>query len=84
MQPISCHECGTRVLVEKYSAIHTSVQWLGDAEATCPEFAAHADQGRPSSSVPSCLALRESIRAAAREGLIPESRFSEPAPLPVR
>ncbi|WP_112469370.1 hypothetical protein [Streptomyces triticisoli] len=82
MQPITCHECGTRVLVEKYSEIHTSVQWLEDAEAACPEFARLAEQGTHSAFVSTCMALRRSIGAAVREGRVPESRFSEPAPLP--
>ncbi|MFF3933863.1 hypothetical protein [Streptomyces hirsutus] len=84
MQPVKCSACDTRVLVAKYSAIHTSVQWLSDAEESCPGFAASAGRGRPSAFVPSCPRLRETIGAAARDGLITESRFREPAPLPGR
>ncbi|MFI8306677.1 hypothetical protein ACIF80_25220 [Streptomyces sp. NPDC085927] len=84
MQPVKCGACDTRVLVAKYSEIHTSVQWLSEAEETCPEFAAAAGEGRPSAFVPSCPRLRETIGAATRDGLIPESRFSEPAPLPAQ
>ncbi|MEV6164895.1 hypothetical protein AB0L71_23825 [Streptomyces sp. NPDC052052] len=82
MQPVKCSACDTRVLVAKYSEIHTSVQWLSEAEDSCPRFAASAEEGRPSAFVPSCPPLRETIDAAVRDGLIPESRFSEPAPLP--
>ncbi|MET8578589.1 hypothetical protein [Streptomyces sp. NPDC005012] len=82
MQPVKCNACDTRVLVAKYSDIHTSVQWLSAAEESCPAFASAAGEGRPGALVPSCARLRESIGEAVREGLIPESRFSEPAPLP--
>ncbi|MFC0864875.1 hypothetical protein ACFHYQ_21510 [Sphaerimonospora cavernae] len=52
-----------------------------DAKAACPEFARLAQEGTDSAFVPSCRALRESIDQAAREDSIPESLFSEPAPL---
>ncbi len=31
MQPLECARCGNRVLVEKFSWQHTSVQWLSDS-----------------------------------------------------
>lgn len=84
MQPVKCGACDTRVLVAKYSEIHTSVQWLSEAEESCPDFAASAERGVPSAFVPSCPRLRETIDAAVGEGLIAESGFREPAPLPGR
>jgi len=82
VQPLACDTCGNRVLVAKYSDIHTSVQWLSDARTSCPEFAALAEQGIPSNLVPGCHALRATIEAAVRDGIVTESRFTEPAPLP--
>ncbi|WP_067172608.1 hypothetical protein [Microtetraspora niveoalba] len=82
MRPLTCRRCANRVLVEKYSPIHTSVQWLGDARTDCAEFAGLAEAGADSAFVPTCGALRASIDEAVRAGLVPESRFGEPAPLP--
>lgn len=38
MQPLGCGTCGRRILVEKFSAAHTSIQWLSDA-GECPMIA---------------------------------------------
>ena len=82
MTPIDCHACGNRVLVEKYSPIHTSVQWLADAE-TCPELREIAPAAGGTALVPTCAKLRASIHAADRAGEIPESAYAEPGPLPL-
>ena len=65
MQPLSCHRCGTCVLVKKNSLAHTLVQWTSDTDG-CVELAEHAevDRGR----VPTCLQLRDSIETAVRRG----------------
>ncbi len=67
LQPVDCRHCGTRVLVKKNSPQHTSVQWLSDPAASCPEFAAAA---APSALVAGCARLRDSIAAAVREGAL--------------
>ena len=38
MRQVSCRNCGNRVLVEKYSEAHTSVQWLEESQEVCPEL----------------------------------------------
>ncbi len=65
MEPISCRACGTRVLVEKFSPQHTSVQWSTVAVAACAEFA-----GAASARVRTCVALRDSIDAAVAIGAL--------------
>lgn len=67
MQPVACRSCGTRVLVEKYSAVHTSVQWTSAAGRSCAEFAA-ADTN--SAFIRTCLALRDSIDHAVATGAV--------------
>lgn len=67
MHPVTCRACGDRVLVTKYSAIHTSVQW------TAPSGCLEVRTDTMSEGVPlviTCLAMRESIDVAVREGLI--------------
>lgn len=81
MQPVQCGTCGNRVLAEKFSPSHTSVQWLDDAESACPEFARRAALGEPSSWIPTCPALRESIERAVLAGeLATDQLRSEPVP----
>ncbi|MGI5164092.1 hypothetical protein ACQEU3_07020 [Spirillospora sp. CA-253888] len=70
MRPVDCRACGVRVLVEKRSLPHTSVQWPTDAVAACAEFAPRAAAGRPTALVPHCTALRGSIEQAVRDGLL--------------
>ncbi|MGH3734682.1 MAG: hypothetical protein ACRDT6_03520 [Micromonosporaceae bacterium] len=67
LRPLACRACGTRVLVKKNSPQHTSVQWLSDPAASCPEFAA-ADA--PSALAAGCGKLRESIHSAVRDGTL--------------
>ncbi|MFC7448453.1 hypothetical protein [Rhodococcus daqingensis] len=81
MQELSCTSCGNRVLVEKYSPTHTSVQWLDDAESACPEFARRAALGEHSNWIPTCSALKDSIEQAAIKGVIEtDSLRSYPVP----
>lgn len=82
MKPISCHACGNRVLVEKYSPIHTSVQWLQDPAAACPELGEAGVAAGGTALVPTCHRLRASIVAADRAGELPETTYAEPGPLP--
>jgi hypothetical protein len=80
MQEITCAECATTVLVEKFSPSHTSVQWLDDAARECPRIARHVAVGEHPSSVPTCPALRDSIERSARSGrLATDSHRTEPA-----
>ncbi|ORI15532.1 hypothetical protein [Rhodococcus sp. 1168] len=83
MQNLSCKHCGNRVLVEKYSPTHTSIQWLSDAETACPEFAQQAALGVPSIYIPTCSALRDSIEQAAHEGIV-ETDAPRSYPVPGR
>ena len=79
MQELSCTTCGNRVLVEKYSPTHTSIQWLTDAEQSCPRFAEQAEIGTHSMWIPTCTALRDSIERAAVDGVIrTDAQRSEP------
>ncbi|MBJ8344704.1 hypothetical protein [Antrihabitans sp. YC2-6] len=81
MQELSCTSCGNRVLVDKYSPTHTSIQWLTDAEKSCPRFAAQVEAGVRSMWIPTCPALRESIdRAAGNGALRTDALRSEPIP----
>ncbi|WP_278265632.1 hypothetical protein [Nocardia sp. AG03] len=81
MQPVQCATCGNKVLAEKFSPSHTSVQWLDDAESACPEFARRAALGEPSGSIPTCPALRDSIENAVRAGtLATDGLRHEPVP----
>ncbi|TQF74644.1 hypothetical protein FK531_00615 [Rhodococcus spelaei] len=83
MQELSCTSCGNRVLVERYSPTHTSVQWLADAESACPEFARRAALGEHSNWIPTCSALRDSIEQATREGVL-ETDAPRSYPVPGR
>ena len=83
MQRIDCAQCGTGVLVAKYSAQHTGVQWLSDASADCT--LARAGEVRPPGLLDGtagslCPALHSTIDAAARSGELPITRRVEPVP----
>jgi len=81
MHEIRCDTCGNRVLAEKFSPSHTSIQWLDDAETTCAEFARRAAGGEHSNWIPTCAALRESISRAVESGsLRTDGRRQEPIP----
>ena len=76
MQPLDCAQCGQRVLIEKFSVAHTSVQWT-DGARRCPVIASHncgvEHQER------GCDVLRRRIDRAVREGALPETRIELPA-----
>ncbi|WP_235686677.1 hypothetical protein [Tomitella gaofuii] len=84
MQPITCNQCGTSVLVEKYSPQHTSVQWLGDAASTCPrlqmENASALGGGERGTTDRICPALHATIDQAVRDGALTVTRRAEPVP----
>lgn len=66
MHPVSCHHCGSCVLVEKNSLAHTLVQWTADTRQ-CAELGERPGQA----VVRTCLRLRDSIEAAVRGGRVP-------------
>ncbi|OBH37578.1 ferredoxin [Mycobacterium sp. E342] len=72
MVPVSCRDCGARVLARKGTWNQTSVQWNADATARCTELAearkisAHAGRA----VFLACSALRESILDAVRRGAL--------------
>jgi hypothetical protein len=81
VQELACNTCGNRVLVEKYTPTHTSVQWLDDAESACPEFARRGVLGEHSNWIPTCAALHDSIEHAVESGELPtDSERHEPIP----
>lgn len=80
MQQLDCESCGTRVLVEKYSESHTSIQWQGEGESRCAEFRSSTERGVPSMFVASCGAMQSSVRRAVRDGRLGESLRTTPIP----
>lgn len=81
MKQIDCQQCGTAVLVEKYSIPHTSVQWVSDAATSCPRFAEATADARDSvcgTTALSCSSLSQSIDDAVREGRLPIKSRVEP------
>lgn len=70
MQPVDCRSCGTRVLVQKNSLPHTSIQWTTDAGTACGEFAPRVAAGASSALITHCQALRESVEEAVRLGTV--------------
>lgn len=70
MYPVSCHRCGTCVLVKKNSLAHTEIQWTTDTDR-CTELGKNVQPGVLYSVTPTCEALRDSVEAAVRGGLLP-------------
>jgi hypothetical protein len=68
--PVTCGHCGTDVLVKKNSDKHTSVQWISDPMASCPEFAARFGSAGQTLSAQylGCPRLKASIEQAAAQG----------------
>ncbi len=62
MEPLTCGRCGTTVLVSKFSAEQTSIQWQEDS-SVCPSRAS-LQVGQ------TCPALSETIRAAVLAGAV--------------
>jgi hypothetical protein len=73
MSPVTCGACGAEVLARKSSWQQTSVQWDAAALARCPQrhaaqqLLAHGGRG----VFVSCSELRDSIRQAVRDGVLP-------------
>lgn len=67
MQQHRCDTCSRDVSVEKFSPVHTSIQWRGGASA-CPFIAEGGTQ--PGDSSRQCPALRDSIDRAVADGAI--------------
>jgi hypothetical protein len=67
VQPLACRVCGNKVLVQKHTLAHTSVQWTEDIH--CMEFAKAPDL-TSRALTPTCLAMRDSIEEAVRTGRI--------------
>jgi hypothetical protein len=73
MVPVTCRSCGAEVLARKSSWQQTSVQWDAAALARCPQrhqallLAEHGGRG----VFVSCSELRESIKQAVRDGVLP-------------
>ncbi len=69
MAPITCRECGARVLARKSSWNQTSVQWDACAMARCAE---RREAGRTTEDrrglFLTCSALKQSIEAAVAAG----------------
>ena len=73
MRQVSCRNCGNRVLVEKYSEAHTSVQWLEESQEVCPEL------GRANSRA-NAQRTRQTINDLADAGELEMSLRSYPVP----
>ena len=69
MEPVECARCGTTVLVSKYSAEQTSIQWQVDS-SVCPQRA-QLSVGE------TCPALSDSIRDAGLAGAVGVSTRDE-------
>jgi hypothetical protein len=63
-----CDRCGVAVLVAKFSAQHTSVQWSQASVRACAEFGARVAAGEQTALIDSCASLRESIDRAVLRG----------------
>jgi hypothetical protein len=70
MRPVTCRNCGARVLARKSTWNQTSVQWNADATARCFERSEAEKLASPGSRgvFLRCSALSESIVDAARRG----------------
>ena len=68
---VSCLDCLAVVGVKKNSEHHTSIQWSGQAQAACPEFARMAAEPNGRAVHTPCQRLIASIDAAVRDGQIP-------------
>jgi hypothetical protein len=73
MVQVTCRRCGAEVMARKSSWQQTSVQWDAAALSRCPQrreaqlLSAHGTR----SVFLSCSELRESIRQAVRDGVLP-------------
>lgn len=70
MHPVSCGQCGSRVLVRKSSWQQTSVQWNSEALHGCTERKAATSGSAAPGGFEACHALGASIREAALDGTV--------------
>ena len=73
MMPVTCRRCGAEVMARKNSWQQTSVQWDAAALSRClqrREAQVRSAHGTRSVFL-SCSELRESIRQAVRDGVLP-------------
>lgn len=70
MQEILCQTCGNSVYVERNTVNQVCVQWAGDAERLCVEFARRARRGERSTEMRSCAALKATIELNILNGII--------------
>jgi hypothetical protein len=70
VQEILCQSCRNPVFVERNTENQVCVQWIGDAESLCIEFARRARRGERSAQIPSCSALRSTIELNILNGVI--------------
>lgn len=69
MAPLTCRDCGARVLARKSSWSQTSVQWNADATKRCVERReAERLAGHHRGPFLACAALRDSIQVAVATG----------------
>lgn len=69
MAPVTCRDCGARVLARKSSWSQTSVQWNADATKRCVERReAERLAGHHRGPFLACAALRDSIQVAVATG----------------
>lgn len=68
--PVSCGQCGSRVLVRKSSWQQTSVQWNSEALRGCTERTAATSGPAAPGGFEACHALGASIREAALNGTV--------------
>ncbi|MDV6269679.1 MULTISPECIES: hypothetical protein [Rhodococcus] len=73
MAPVDCASCGQRVLVEKYSSIHTGIQWPAAENVRCPYRDIQVNTLQPGSLVQSCSGLSDAVQAAIESGKLRES-----------
>ncbi|MHA6742380.1 hypothetical protein [Rhodococcus erythropolis] len=76
LQKLTCEVCDRCVLVEKFSAAHTTVQWVDDANDCTFIAEAHRPLGDNDRA---CPALRRSIDNAVRSQELTESRIELPS-----
>lgn len=77
MQPVDCLSCGQRVLVEKYSPIHTGIQWPAPDSVLCPYRGGTIGVQNPRSLTRTCDGLSDAVRVAVRNGSLHESHRPE-------
>ncbi|HLS77345.1 MAG TPA: hypothetical protein VK083_11195 [Nocardia sp.] len=70
MTPLHCQGCHTRVLVRKYSAHQTSIQWTEPPKTHCPVFARLAEEGARPGRPETCGQLEKTIKWAVDEGVV--------------